>query len=316
MPNGLEKFTYGTPKPETKEAFSRGLREIIRQLTETKEPTGFIGRPYEPPEYKQKPLYGVPKPKEPEITESREYTAGQISEEELERKNLIKAQKDEYRQALSQVYTSQEDITQLNRMELIELEESWNNYQEWEMQRREEQITQLMEQLGISTPIAEQIKRAYPEEEFESALTGAGYYTKMMAKDPSAKLIQDFMKHIGLSPEVEAEPEEEPTIGERIEEIKRYRELRGLGEEPMGLGEMPIDISMIHEPFVKDFAQDVIAGLQTENLTPQELLDAVMEAYGMSEINPNGIDIETAKRLINMVAQQQFEQTIDWTLLE
>lgn len=117
-------------------------------------------------------------------------------EEALERRRQVEAMKREYRDILSQVYTSERDIALLNAMSLSELEEAYNTYQEWEIQRQQQIITYYTEQLGIPAPFIEQIQRAYPEEEFEARLAGLATLWSYLQQKPSAEAMEDFMRFL------------------------------------------------------------------------------------------------------------------------
>ena len=117
-------------------------------------------------------------------------------EEELERKLQVKQMKNDLRKALLQVYTSEQDIKNINMMELAQLEDAWNTYQEWENQRQQQMITEWAEQLGIPAPFIEQIQRAYPEEEFEARLAGLATLWSYLQQKPSAEAMEDFMRFL------------------------------------------------------------------------------------------------------------------------
>jgi len=262
--------------------------------------------------------YPIELPREPKKTESREFIAGQISEEALERNRqrdaLMKEYKD-YFLTQTELGQNKEWVEYIPTMELKELEDVYNEYQEW-------QITQFAEQLGIPSSYMEQMKSAYPPEELESKMTVLGGWMNLMREKPTIGAYENIvallspeqeptleedirageipadrleaLERLGLLPEGIEFKEKEPTVEEKAKEIMTVSSKIEAGE--LELKDLPIDYllkyemlnyvpttDLIQQGFLLQEGIEAIAG-EIQGGTPvEELITLLMETQGINE---------------------------------
>lgn len=188
---------------------------------------------------------------EPKITESKEYIAGQVSEEEEERRLQFREVKKQYRDYFltqTNIGEHKEWADYISRANLPELENLYGEYQEWQQQRQEQMISQFAEQLGIPSSYLEQMKGAYPPEELESRITGLGGWMNLMRKKPTIGAYENIMETLF--------PEREPTLEEKIEKGELSAEQIEVLERT---GFLPPGIEMKEkEPTVEEKAGEIM----------------------------------------------------------
>jgi len=256
--------------------------------------------------------------KEPIKTESREYTAGQVSQAEQERLMQNRQTKKEYINYFMTQTDLKDDkywVDRLPTANLPQLEDLFDQHQEWQMQQQQQQITDVGKELGLDYSIVEQLQSVYPEEELAPRMELAGQIMTLIKNKPSASLMKQFTELV-FPQQAEVE---EPDAYRQMQTTKMYHEMTG-DPEAGGMGipvtEMPYEMAEEYDPTVSAIAQDLMQGLQGlgegEQLDPTELLNAVMSTYYGNDESKR----EEAKYIINYIMQNVAGQSMNWEMEE